>query len=335
MPQVQTRSDQNLEDIMREHRDLDYFFDTEHFRASLTRHCPRISIYNNTWSIPNFKEPYQPVRITPRTEFGLRGGCDKRDLNRHTDLFGIRLRQWLLDRAEQFDLPPTSHTYPQVVRLNWGVQLEFPVYRDGPELVATYGGLLRFRQDILQLGKRTVEAMRHSALAADLATAAGRFVGFHLRTESDALSAWPSFNNQSSSYLREAAARGFKRAYLATGNSTEAAKLVERARSQHQIAVTTKHDLLKSHPGDLEALHALTWDQQALVDFVVLLACDFFLGVNPSSFSINVALKRHLQMEGLYTRPWKVGQDDGRSLLVGKFDRYWDDWLFMYDSIWP
>lgn len=336
MPQVRTRSETNLVDIMQDYRDLDYFFDAQHFRTSLNTHCPRISIYNNTWSIPNFKEPYRPVEITPRTgEFGLRGGCDKRDLNRHTDLFGARFRQWLLDRATQFDLAPTSFSHPQVIRLNWGVQLEFPVYRDGPEFVATYGGMLRFRRDILQLGKRTVEAMRRFALAADPATRAGRFVGFHLRTESDALSAWPSFDYQSSSYLREAAARGFKAAYLATGNSTEAAKLVERARSQHQIAVVTKQDLLRRHPEDLEALHALTWDQQALIDFIVLLACDFFLGVNPSSFSINVALKRHLRMEGLYTRPWKVGREDGRSLLVGKFERYWDDWLFMYDSIWP
>ncbi|OIW22761.1 hypothetical protein CONLIGDRAFT_657998 [Coniochaeta ligniaria NRRL 30616] len=335
MPQVRTRSEKNLADIMQDYRDLDYFFDTEHFRRGLNTHCPSISIYNNTWNIPNFKEPYRPVRITPRTEFGLRGGCDKRDLNRHTDLFGERLRQWLLDRAKQFDLPPTSHSHPQVVRLNWGVQLEFPVYRDGPEFVATYGGLLRFRQDILQLGKRTIEAMRHFALAADPSTSAGRFVGFHLRTESDALSDWPSYDNQSSAYLHEASARGFKAAYLATGNRTEAAKLVDGARSQHQMAVTTKEDLLKGNPEDLEALHALTWDQQALIDYIALLACDFFLGVNPSSFSISVALKRHLQMEGVYTRPWEVGREDGRSLLVGRFERYWDDWLFMYDSIWP
>ncbi|KAJ9129706.1 GDP-fucose protein O-fucosyltransferase [Coniochaeta hoffmannii] len=335
MPQIRTRSDKNLADIMQEYRDFDYFFDADHFRTGLTTNCPRITIYDNTWAIPNFKEPHQPERITPRSEFGLRGGCDQRDLNRHTDLFGPRFRQWLSDKAKQFDLPPTSLSHPRVVRMNWGVQLEYPVYRDGPEVVATFGGLLRFRKDILELGKRTVEAMRDFASTAGGTIPAGRFVGFHLRTESDALAAWPSFENQTTAYLSEAAARGFKAAYLATGNGTEAAKFVERARSEHDIAVTTKQELLNGYGEDLSAIQALTWDQQALIDFIVLLAGDFFLGVNPSSFSMNVALKRHLQMEGLYTRPWRIGRDDGRSLLVGKFERYWDDWLFMYDSIWP
>jgi hypothetical protein len=334
MPQIRTRSDKNLADIMQEYRGFDYFFDTDHFRTSLTTHCPRMTIYDNPWSIPDFKEPYRPEMITPRPEFGSRGGCDERDLNRHTDLFGVRFRQWLLDKAEQLDMPPTSLSQPRVIRLNWGVQLEYPVYRDGPEFAATFGGLLRFRKDILQLGRRTVEALRQFSSTTGPVTATGRFAGFHLRTESDALSTWPSFENQSMAYLREAATRGFKVAYLATGNGTEAYKFTERAWSQHNMVVKTKHDLL-GHSEDLKALEALTWDQQALIDFIVLLASDFFVGVNPSSFSINVALKRHLQMEGLYTRPWKVGREDGRSLLVGRFERYWDDWLFMYDSIWP
>ncbi|KAB5559516.1 hypothetical protein GE09DRAFT_59433 [Coniochaeta sp. 2T2.1] len=335
MPQIRTRSDKNLAEIMQHYRGFDYFFDEGHFRTSLTASCPRMAIYNNTWSIPNFKEPHQPEKITPKDEFGLRGGCDKRDLNRHSDLFRTRFRQWLVDKANKFDFPPTSPSHPRIIRLNWGVQLEIPVYRDGPEFVATYGGLLRFHKDILRLGKRTVKLMQEFAANAGGGTTTGGFAGFHLRTEHDALAGWPSFENQTTAYLREASSRGFKAAYLATGNATEAAKLVERARSQNNMVVVTKHDLLKKSAADLLPLQALTWDQQALIDFIVLLASDFFLGVNPSSFSMNIALKRHLQMEGLYTRPWKVGRDDGRSLIVGRFERYWDDWLFMYDSIWP
>lgn len=337
MPRIRTRSEDDLADIMRGYRDFDYFFDTDHFRTSLTAHCPRMTIYDNPQDIPNFKEPYRPESITPRLELGSRGGCDQRDLNRHTDLFGARFRQWLLDKARQFDLPRTSPGHPRVVRLNWGVQLEYPVYRDGPEFAATYGGLLRFREDILQLGMRTAAALRRSATAATSGEgpATAGFAGFHLRTESDALGAWPSFEHQSAAYLHGAATRGFKVAYLATGNATEASKFAERAWAEHRIVIKTKHDLLGRLGQELQDLEALTWDQQALVDFVVLLESDFFFGVNPSSFSINVALKRHVQTEGLYTRPWRVGREDGRSLLVGRFERYWDDWLFIYDSIWP
>lgn len=337
MPQIRSRSAEELADIMQEHRDFNYFFDTDHFRKSLNTHCPRITIYDNTWNIPNTRQPFQAERLTPR-ELGHRAGCDDRDLNRHSDRFGTRVRDWLGDKAKEFDLPPIGTDHPRVIRLNWGSQFEFPAYRDGPEFVATYGGLLRFRQDLLALGKRTVDGMRNFALAASRSghdTPMGIFAGFHLRTESDALRGWPTFNNQSTAYLHEAVRRGFKAAYLATGNKTEADKLIRHAQSQHEMLVTTKDALLKDSPHDLKALQALTWDQQAIVDFIVLSACDFFLGVNPSSFSMSVALKRHLQLDGLYTRPWKIGGQDGRSLLVGRFDRYWDDWLFMYDSLWP
>jgi hypothetical protein len=332
MPQIRTRSEENLANLMLDYRGFDYFFDAEHFHAALKRHCPQIRIYANTWDIPNTKEPFYPERITPRADFGLRGGCDQRDLNRHTDLFHPRFHAWLEETARKFDRPPTSWKNPRVIRLNWGVQWDWPVYRDGPEFVATYGGLLRFRTDILKLGKRTVEAMRDLTFTHK---GAGQFAGFHLRTENDALSNWPGFDHQTIAYLNETSSRGLKAAYLATGNGTEAAKFVDRARSDYHVLVVTKQDLLHTRPDDLKALQALTWDQQALIDFLVLLSSDFFLGVNPSSFSMNVALKRHLQTDGLFTRPWKVGRDDGRSLLVGKYDRYWDDWLFMYDSLWP
>lgn len=172
------------------------------------------------------------------------------------------------------------------------------------------------------------------------------FLGLHLRTENDALKRWPNFENQTSPYLRRALSLSPppKAAYLATGNATEAAKLTSRALSETGLHVVTKHDLLRDDPDLaighqqlLRQLDGLSWDQQALVDFVVLLESQYFMGLSPSSFSMNIALKRHLKAKGLYTRPWKVGSDegDGRSWLVGRYEAYWEDWLFMYDSLWP
>jgi hypothetical protein len=208
------------------------------------------------------------------------------------------------------------------------------VYKDGPEFVTTFGGLLKFQKDILELGKRTVSAME--LLATSGAGGSKQFAGFHLRTENDALSRWPDFDIQSSAYIQRAAGLGVRAAYLATGNATEADRFKTTAMSQERIQVVTKHDLLAGTRDGLQQLDSLSWDQQALVDFIVLLKSTYFMGVNPSSFSINVAGKRHLQREGLYTRPWKAGGDgDGRSWLMGNYDSYWDDWLFMYDSLWP
>ena len=104
------------------------------------------------------------------------------------------------------------------------------------------------------------------------------------------------------------------------------------------MQVFTKDELLQHQSALQQQLHALTWDQQALVDFVVLLQSDFFLGVSPSSFSMTIAAKRHLATDnsGIYTRPWPVNdQGDARSRLVGNYTSYWDDWLFMYDALWP
>ncbi|KAK3313660.1 hypothetical protein B0H66DRAFT_357738 [Apodospora peruviana] len=335
MPQIRTRAPDNLSSIMQAHQPFAYFFDEDHFRQSLGAACPQISIYQSTDHIPNAVNPFKVERITPR-DFGPRGGCDNRGLNQHSDGFGRKFRAHVEEHAAEFNIPTPSPAHPRAYRLTWGVQFDWQTYRDGPEFATSYGGLLRFRADILKLGMQTAAYMREFAARQAGHTESQTFVGMHLRTESDALSNWPRFENQTRAYLERASSMDFKAAYLATGNSTEAAKLASAASSQHGLAVVTKDELLKDHPRELKALKALTWDQQALIDFVVLLEGDYFLGVNPSSFSMNVALKRHLKMDGLHTRPWKTGGDgDGRSWLVGSYEHYWKDWLFMYDSMWP
>ncbi|KAL2271993.1 hypothetical protein VTJ83DRAFT_1364 [Remersonia thermophila] len=340
MPTISTRSEKNLADLHGQPvRGFDYFFDEAHFRDGLLAACPQLALYDALEQVP--RAPRRPEMLTPH-DLGRRGGCDRRELNKHTGVFGARFHAWLNKTAAESDgrlAYPATRDRPRVVRFNWGVQWDWPVLRDGPEFVATFGGLLRFRRDVLELGMRTVEYMREHA--ARHGEGNKRFAGFHLRTESDALSRWPNFEEQSGAYLERAGKRGmgFAAAYLATGNATEARRFADAAREKHGMAVTTKHELLRDYGaarGDLARLEALTWDQQALVDFVVLLECDYFLGVSPSSFSINVAGKRHLKEEGLYTRPWKIGgEGDGRSWLAGHYEHYWEDWLFMFESLWP
>ncbi|KAJ8128980.1 hypothetical protein O1611_g4648 [Lasiodiplodia mahajangana] len=162
----------------------------------------------------------------------------------------------------------------------------------------------------------------------------GLFLGVHLRTEEDALSQWPTYENQSKGYLYKAEKQGFRGgvAYLASGSQRETQRFSEDAQAHLDLNVKSKYDLVQGH--QLEKLKSLSWDQQALVDFAVLLRSDYFVGVSPSSFSINVALKRHLRKEGLYTRPWKVGGSDKRSWLVGWYSSYWNDWVFMFDGMW-
>jgi len=333
LPQIRTRSEADLSNLGLPHRDFSYFFDEAHFRSALHATCPRITIYNTADDIPHAPQPFRAEQFRPR-DLGKRGGCDSRELNKHTGRFGMSFHAHLERTTLEFNLPPPSPIHPRILRFAWGVQWDWPVYRDGPEFVATFGGLLRFRKDILELGQRTASYMQSFALSNG---GSPSFAGMHLRTENDALNSWPKFEDQAEAYIgRAAIAMKFKAAYLATGNKTEAQKLSRAASASHGMAVITKHELLKDHPSDLTQLEALTWDQQALIDFIVLLESGYFLGVSPSSFSMNVALKRHLKTGGLHTRPWKIGGDgDDWSWLVGNYEKYWVDWLFMYDSLWP
>ena len=347
LPTIETRSKADLAQLFGGQRPFDYFFDTQHFLRGLGSACPALTVYDRIDDVPNL-EVRKPEPLLPK-EMGERAGCDYRDLNRHTDAFRHTLHAWVADSAAQLNLPPMSELYPRVVQPVWGVQWEWPVAKDGAEYTNSVGGLLRFREDILELGKGIVHAMRKRP-AAGSSAGPGTFAGIHLRTESDALDFWPTFDTQASQFVQSVNDRGFTRVYLATGNTTEAAKLrskfdaartnktskTNENKDENKVQVLTKNQLLKDRPRLLQMLQSMTWDQQALVDYIVLVSCDYFLGVSPSSFSMTIAAKRHLAADGIYTRPLKINeQGDARSRLVGDYSHYWDDWLFMYDSLWP
>ncbi|KAI1208011.1 uncharacterized protein F4807DRAFT_161986 [Annulohypoxylon truncatum] len=350
LPRIRARSASDLDNLFRESQPFEYMFDEAHFRRAMADACPRIAVYGDVGDVLGAREKAQREgrsveriveRVTPKHFGGSRAGCDQRDPNRYTDQFGAAFREWVRSSAAERGWAPANDVdNPRLIRLSWGVLWDWPVYRDGQEFAATFGGLLKIRDDILDLADTIVALMKMIATATKgTETVAGQsFLGVHLRSEADALPQWPSFDNQTKNYLREAASQGYQGrvAYLASGNETEAEKFRKEAMATLQLGVRSKFDLLENHDEERAKLKELSWDQQALVDFVVLLNCDYFVGVSPSSFSINVALKRHLKEEGLYTRPWKVGgRGDGRSWLVGRFDRYWEDWLFMFDGMWP
>ncbi|KAH8165195.1 hypothetical protein CIB48_g3075 [Xylaria polymorpha] len=333
IPRIRARSASDKADLFKEYQPLGYMFSEAHFRAAMEEACPHISLFPSDEgldAIPGVaakaaREKLPPERmvrrITPKEFGGSRSGCDSRDPNRHTDRFGGAFRQWVRDTVTDLGLRPPSWENPMLIRLSWGVLWDWSIFRDGPELAATFGGLLRIREDILELADRVIWSVKELATSGVENGGGGfarntpdsLFLGIHLRTEEDALSQWPAYENQSKGYLHKAEKHGFKGgvAYLASGSEKETRRFSEAARTHLNLKVKSKYDLVQGQ--ELERLKSLSWDQQALVDFVVLLESDYFVGVSPSSFSINVALKRHLQKEGLYTRPWKIGASDRRS----------------------
>lgn len=213
--------------------------------------------------------------------------------------------------------------------------------RDGPEFANTFGGLCKFNRTIMRLGKKVLANMQ--ALARDQTRALGikssggdasRFFGTHLRTEADAESFWPTYKEQEKAYLSKAKELGLKAGYVASGNLTEARKLQTAAEKQLGMTMVTKTDLLDDE--GLRELGSMSWDQQGLVDYIVLTGAEYFGGSGRSSFSISLSLKRHLKDDGLYSRPFKLRPDGyGRSFVVGPMDKYYEHWLFIWDAMWP
>lgn len=234
-----------------------------------------------------------------------------------------------------------SATYPRLFRGNdWpGVLWEWPVWRDGPELANTFAGICKFNPAMMRLGKVALAKMKAFAqqnpgAAGASSEEASRFLGVHLRTEADALDFWPTYEEQEEAYLGKAAELNLTAGYIASGNLTEAHKFSAAAEAELGMKMVSKDDLLDG--SDLEELHSMSWDQQGLVDYIVLTAADYFTGNSRSSFSISVTKKRHLKTEGLYSRPYKVRpQGYARSFIVGPMSQYYEHWIFIWDAMWP
>jgi hypothetical protein len=186
---------------------------------------------------------------------------------------------------------------------------------------------------------------------------AGKFYGAHLRTAVDAQAAhWTPFSTQSSNYLSQAALRNLSTIYLASGNPSDVDLFTVLA-SNISIAVETKQSLLggdlssisdeygneirrerhgaKGFEAEWGVLNGLTWDQQGLVDYEVLLRSSSFGGIWESSFSWNVAMRRHVSIEGGTWIPLPPGPrfEDAASIVFGPRERRESQRFEL--SMWP
>ncbi|KAK7711273.1 hypothetical protein SLS64_005295 [Diaporthe eres] len=352
MPAIQKRNDDNIIDINsgKDYRPFSYFFDEENFRKGMGENCPQITIYDSWAHIPNAiqgNSSGEPniEKISPR-HFSDRGDCDGAELDKHTDRFGDSFREWV--RSEENGTPPSAQQ-PRLFRMTDypGVLWEYPRWHDGPEFSNTYGGLLKFNKQVMRLGKKALENMqtfaRQHARTGDplgieaksrAVDDASAFLGVHLRTEADAIKFWPTYEEQEEAYLDKAEELGLAVAYVATGNLSEAHKFSAAADDKLGMAVVSKADLLTGD--DADELASLSWDQQGLVDYIVLVGSQYFVGNSRSSFSILTIQKRHLKEDGIYTRPYKIRPGGyGRSMIVGPKEQYYKHWMFIWDAMWP
>lgn len=116
------------------------------------------------------------------------------------------------------------------------------------------------------------------------------FLGIHLRTAPDATrSGWLSYEDQSAAYQHFASLYALPVIYVASGNLTSIGLFSGLVAP---TPVVTKYTLLASRPDELALLNSLSWDQQAEVDYLVLLRASRYLGMTDSNFSWAVAVAR-------------------------------------------
>ncbi|KAI9746383.1 MAG: hypothetical protein M1818_000096 [Claussenomyces sp. TS43310] len=337
MPQINTRDEKDLVSLESGKADMSYLFDQDLMLARLQSSCPQMPIYESRSELEKTGKITAVVPIFPR------------DMNKEAGLPDDAPHVFsIMDHPElqKNRAPAGEHTVVELlITLAY-----FPVCHDSVAFVNSFGQLLPFRQDVEHLAAKTLWALRtryNLPIEPAQPISTGAYLGVHLRTDADAVRmGWPSYADNAARFLDLAATTALPVMYVASGDADAVAALARdaAARFDPPLPVVTKLDLLDSlspasasasasavprdgPPGDddLARLRALSWDQQALVDFLVLLRASYLGGMTESSFSWNLAVRRRVRStRGSCGTPphWRlpnntVFQDEFTNLLGG------------------
>ncbi|KAF8847294.1 hypothetical protein BDZ45DRAFT_637205 [Acephala macrosclerotiorum] len=292
---------------------MEYMFDKNHFADSLRKSCPELNLIRKM----------EPVE-TPR-----RRGLTPENLFVDIPASGIKKpEEWPVRLAAWIDayMSKENQKEPIIIDLMQSF-LHYPIHSDGHGVAHTFGNILKFRPDVRRIATRTLMKMSDwYDLPMNLSESVinPSFFGAHLGTEnpfaeekrhnSDVV--YSHYQAQSTAYLKQAFSAKTQVMYVSSGNLAEVHHLGLQA-EEYNIAVTHKEDLLKGEDG--EELDKLSWDQRALIDYLVLTKAQEFAGVGHSSFSWNIALKRHETIDhslGSLDEPTETWSD-GLSTLYG------------------
>lgn len=280
--------------------EFDYMFDGKHFIESLRLSCPQMQTYatlEDAVKVRNFMG--DPNQIHLEADFLLGEGLVQPSAWREKFI-----GEWLPQQTAQVESKSGTIQDTIVVHIE-RCYMSYPIHSDGAAFSNSFSSILIPREDVRLLATGVIRGLaeRFTFTSLDLSqpTLPGAFFGAHLRTEKDAAATWSAsygwthatYEAQATDYLAQAESgrvtpRGI---YLASGDAEETKRFVTDAVVRGWETVG-KFDVVR--PDEAEMLKALRWDQQAAVDYLVLLKASDFAGVAHSSFSWSVALKRHV-----------------------------------------
>ncbi|KAK1987558.1 hypothetical protein LZ30DRAFT_745631 [Colletotrichum cereale] len=324
---------------------LDYLLDHEAFVTHLTNGCPGMLVYERAEDFPFYDRRIgEPLSLLgdqfepdhPRT--GLR----------HPREWRHSFDEWLGQMSVRDRMQPDAPVHIKIEQ----TFLEYPVRDDGEAFVHEFGKILSFRHETRALAAKVMYRLKERfALPIDpnVAINPNAYYGAHLRLEEDATSAWPAdqwrfsrMDDQFEEQFKNIERTGLGVVYVASGNQTVVDIFAERLQKRlaagsgpgrRNVTVVTKHDLLQGP--DRQQLDGLTFDQLALVDFLVMFKASAFMGVAHSSFPWTIALRRHELSK--YSEYGNEGSDllrDEYSTIMGMEADYPTVDPFVY-GLWP
>lgn len=331
LPRLGVRSD-DLLDLGGEDRsvDLSYLFDIPYFFESWNLVCPQIRAVLSETEVSNLPSLADSPKLSPSSvkSFEMRKYLIV-DPTGWREAFDV----WLAKNADidRMSAIAPVRVYQNLVLAQWNREThsrEFAV--SFPRLFRYPLQTRRLAASVLWDLERRLErpvvpdTIIFSSTASPVNTPRPHrltphcFLGAHLRVSADAAKAgWPGYEAQAPFYFAEAKRLNTTAIYLATGSSEHRERFRADAELQ-SLTVLVKEDLLDVQ--DLAELQTLTWDQQALVDFNVLMHSAFFYGFVRSSFTWSVALRRGtLQEAGTLRTTDEDEYRDDLSAIVGRY----------------
>ncbi|KAJ0158756.1 hypothetical protein CTA2_10961 [Colletotrichum tanaceti] len=331
LPEIIPRSEDDIKSINgRPGVPLDYYFDMDHLRNALATHCPQMKVYESMDDLYNVPEAVSAL------QFSI-GDTNDNWLNGNVMAEPGRWHQQFHEFLDE-KLPVKKRTNPFRVHLK-RTQWTWPTAKDTAPVASSFGRMLRIRPDARRLAASALFTLgSRFRLNLDPRTRhhPASFVGVHLRTEENVDDKYPDYTTQAANYLHCLSESQSRIAFLATGATRDnVTAFVDRA-ADFNVTVVTKLDILDAE--EQAVLRKLSWDQQGLIDYEIMLRAGLVAGVSASGFAWNLALRRSYAFgEGplksassssnVETIAWK----DDYTILYGKHDNA----FAMKSTIWP
>ncbi|KAF6840024.1 alternative oxidase [Colletotrichum musicola] len=309
-----TISRRNADDITQfatsDQVELDYMIDTHNLVRTLGKHCPELAVHMSDYTDSRIRRlpEISPV-LDLHIDSHLQGGMPA-DFSVPTapEQWPPALDKWLEEKTEGKPAGPGS---PVAFSLR-AIMFAWPTSYDPPALVRHFSELVRPREEVKILAASALQHMQEKfGTHIDFRSRdkprvhEDAFLGVHLRVEKDASDYhWLSYEDQISYVTHRLKNRKGNDTsppdvdlpdtdktviYVASGDKPGIARLTSDVKP---AKVVTKYDLLPEGTFVGTSLRNMTWDQQALVDMLILEHAGYFIGVRDSTFSWHLALRR-------------------------------------------